>query len=68
MLASLAALDIDSPEFEVQFAAFKQAVTQHAESEEEDEFPALESAYDEAARRDLGRRFVEVFNSAGGKV
>lgn len=47
-LAELEDLDVDSPEFETKFAAFRTAVLAHAKAEERLEFPALRQNTDEA--------------------
>jgi hypothetical protein len=58
-LAVLSAMDVDSDDFEIQFAEFKTAVTEHAEAEQTHEFPIVEHACSEAARIELGRRFLK---------
>jgi len=65
-ILALSKLDFDSADFDEQFAEFKQAVSNHAESEEEDEFPALESELSVEERKDLGRHFLQEFAAAGG--
>jgi len=65
-IAALSKLDVDSADFEAQFAEFKQAVTDHAEAEENDEFPTLESKRSAEDREMLGKQFLAEFESAGG--
>jgi len=56
MLADLEKLDTDSEAFITQFAAFKQAVLLHAQSEESLEFPAVLQARSPEERASMGRR------------
>jgi hypothetical protein len=65
-IAALLELDVDSPEFTKQFAAFKQAVDDHAEAEETEEFSQLQQSLDEAKLLELGEEFLEKFTAAGG--
>jgi hypothetical protein len=58
-IAGLSALDVDSDEFDTQFATFKQAVTNHAEAEETNEFPIIEKAQSQERRIVLGRQFLQ---------
>ena len=44
VLASLEQMDVDSMEFDVQLAAFEQAVSRHAETEENQEFAVVQAA------------------------
>jgi hemerythrin superfamily protein len=66
VIASLSNLDVDSEEFDTQFAEFKQAVSDHAEAEEHDEFPGIESGRTADERRELGTQFLAAFQAAGG--
>jgi hemerythrin superfamily protein len=47
MLSDLEKLELDSAEFETQFASFREAVEIHAEREEAEVFPLLEKTTDE---------------------
>jgi hypothetical protein len=58
-IAALSALDADSDKFDTQFATFKQAVTDHAEAEETNEFPIIEKAHSEEQRIALGQQFLQ---------
>jgi hypothetical protein len=60
VIAELTILDVDSSEFETKFAALMQAVSDHAETEETDEFPIVETARSEADRITLGEKFLKV--------
>lgn len=55
-LAELEKLDVESPEFTERFAAFERAVSDHADQEENEEFPQLLSECDEQTQRKLGKR------------
>ncbi|HEY8729927.1 MAG TPA: hemerythrin domain-containing protein [Acidothermaceae bacterium] len=68
VIAALSELDVDSPEFDEQFAEFKQAVSDHAEAEEAQEFPTIQSGRSAAERQALGAEFLEQFEAAGGTV
>jgi len=68
VIAALSELDVDSPEFDEEFATFKQAVSDHAEAEETQEFPTIESARSVNERKELGDDFVAQFEAAGGTV
>ncbi|PNG18170.1 hemerythrin domain-containing protein [Streptomyces cahuitamycinicus] len=57
-LARLEKLDVNSPEFDVQLAQFQQDVLSHAQHEETEEFPALESGCTPEQRRTMGRRLL----------
>jgi len=65
-VAALSQLDVDSTEFDNQFAAFTAAVSTHAEAEERDEFPTLQSGRSDEQRQQLGREFLVKFAAAGG--
>ena len=67
VIARLSELDVDSSEFEAQFATFKSAVSAHAEAEENLEFPTLDST-SETERRQLGEQFLEEFRANGGEA
>lgn len=57
VIGRLTDLDVDSEEFEKAFADFKNAVAEHAEREESDEFPILEERPVEE-RIELGTAFL----------
>ena len=59
-LQKLEQMDIGSPEFLVEFKDFQQAVTDHADREEAEEFPALAR---EVSARDL-KRMVDAVRAA----
>jgi hemerythrin superfamily protein len=65
-VAALSQLDVDSPEFDSRFAAFTAAVSTHADAEESDEFPTLQSGRSAEQRQQLGREFLAEFAAAGG--
>jgi hypothetical protein len=54
-LAELEHLEVDSPAFASSFASFEKSVTEHAEAEEAEEFPAIVNGYTVDERRRLGR-------------
>ena len=56
ILAELEKLDTDSAAFTTKFAAFRQAVLLHAQSEESLEFPAVLQARSPEERAAMGRR------------
>jgi hemerythrin superfamily protein len=64
VIAELKKLDISSAEFDRMFAEFKQAVVDHAEHEETDEFPTVLEERDEDERRVMGERLSKVEASA----
>ncbi len=55
-LAELEDLDVDSAEFEAKFSSFAAAVVEHAQNEQNQEFPRILSAKDTEERARLGRR------------
>jgi hemerythrin superfamily protein len=65
-VAALLELDVDSAEFNTQFAAFKEAVDAHAEAEETEEFSTLQSVLDADKLQELGQEFLKKFAAAGG--
>ncbi len=67
VIAALSELDVDSPEFDEKFAEFKQAVSDHAEAEEKQEFPTIQSGRSASERKNLGDDFLAQFEAAGGK-
>ena len=54
-LADLEHLDVDSPTFAASFAEFETSVTEHAEAEENEEFPAIVNDYTVEERQRMGR-------------
>lgn len=54
VLKKLEGLDLTSPEFETTFASFEKAVGEHAQAEEDEEFPLVLSHCDEQQRRKMG--------------
>ncbi|MEU6878865.1 hemerythrin domain-containing protein [Streptomyces sp. NPDC046712] len=56
MLAELEELDVHSAEFNSRLIAFQQAVEDHAQREEREEFPAIRARCDIEDRRSMGRR------------
>jgi hemerythrin superfamily protein len=55
VLAELEKLDITSPEFDRTLRKLEKSVTEHAEHEEKQEFPAILSQRDEGRRADMGK-------------
>ncbi|MDX3854334.1 hemerythrin domain-containing protein [Streptomyces sp. AK02-01A] len=55
-LAALEKMDVGSPEFNARFAELERAVSDHAEHEEREEFPAVRAARSEAQLREMGAR------------
>jgi hemerythrin superfamily protein len=58
VIATLSAMDVKSSEFESTLAEFVKAVGQHAEAEENDEFPLIEQNSTPEKRRELGTAFL----------
>jgi len=54
-LAELEQLHVDSPAFAASFAQFEKSVTEHAEAEENEEFPAIVNDYTVEERQRMGR-------------
>lgn len=54
MLAVLEAMDVSSAEFDREFTEFEQAVTDHAEHEEQEEFPAVRARESQATLVGMG--------------
>lgn len=54
-LAELEHLNVDSPAFAASFAEFEKSVTEHAEAEESEEFPAIVRDYTVEERQRLGK-------------
>jgi hemerythrin superfamily protein len=68
VIAKLSSLDVTGSEFDQEFTEFMQAVSDHAESEEQEEFPVVEMARDEAQRQEMGSSFLAAFRAAGGQA
>ncbi len=60
VIAELRGLDVNGSEFDRKFADFKGAVVDHAEHEENDEFPSVLEERDEEERRVMGERLSKV--------
>jgi hypothetical protein len=58
VLAELEELSVDSPAFASRFAEFEQAVNEHAEAEESQEFPVILAQYTEEERQRMGKRLA----------
>jgi hemerythrin superfamily protein len=63
-IAELSALDVDSNAFGTKFSAFKKAVGDHAEAEEDHEFPLVKKARSAPERIELGQAFLDALNAA----
>jgi hypothetical protein len=59
VLKRLEKMDVSSPEFEQAIAEFEQAVSDHADHEETEEFPALVDQCTPEQRRQMGERLVQ---------
>jgi hemerythrin superfamily protein len=68
VIVTLSELDVDSAEFDEKFAEFKASVTEHAESEEDEEFPSLDSGRSPQQRQEMGRQFLETFEAASANA
>jgi hemerythrin superfamily protein len=66
VIAALSKLDVDSAEFDAQFATFTKAVSEHAEAEETQEFSAIQAERSDDDRQMLGKEFLAQFEAAGG--
>jgi hemerythrin superfamily protein len=58
-LGELAALDVDSDEFATRFADFMKAVSDHAEAEENQEFPSIFAGTSQEQRIEMGHAFLQ---------
>jgi hemerythrin superfamily protein len=67
VIAALEQLDVASDEFDTEFANLKQAVADHAEAEEHEEFPTMQANHSDEQRQMLGKGFLAEFHAAGGK-
>ncbi|MFC5728656.1 MULTISPECIES: hemerythrin domain-containing protein [Nocardioides] len=54
VLKELEEVDVGDPDFDVRLATLEHAVLQHAEAEEQEEFPIILQAYDAEVRRAMG--------------
>jgi hypothetical protein len=61
-VARLQQLDVDSAEFDRQFAEFTRAVHAHAEQEEAEVLPTLRKDFTEEDRRTMAEMFIDVEN------
>lgn len=66
VIATLKSLAVDSGDFDAKFAEFTKAVSDHAEAEEQDEFPTIRSGRSDEQRIELGEQFLSAFRTAGG--
>ena len=66
VVAKLKLLDVTSGDFETKFAEFTQAVSDHAEAEEHEEFPTIIANRSPEERHALGQQFLAAFAEAGG--
>lgn len=57
-LADLEKMDVSTPEFDEALATFEHAVASHAEREETEEFPTLQTGRDAQERSDLGTKLL----------
>lgn len=55
VLARLEKMDVSTPEFDQELAAFEKAVSDHADHEEKEEFPHVLAECDETERHVMGR-------------
>lgn len=58
VLSELEKLDIASAEFDQKFAALERSVSDHAEHEEREEFPAVSRAHSDEELREMGERLL----------
>ena len=58
VLKDLERLDVTSPEFEEKLAAFERAVDDHAEAEEQEEFPLVLASCDQDQRATMGKHML----------
>jgi hemerythrin superfamily protein len=56
VLAELEEMDVATPDFDAQLAKFERAVSDHADHEENEEFPHVMSTCDEEERIKMGKR------------
>lgn len=60
VLAELEKMDVNTAEFDAKFAAFERSVIDHAEHEEQEEFPVVRQRCEEDKLQGMGRRFEAV--------
>jgi len=60
VLAELEKMDVNSAEFDTKFATFEQSVIDHAEHEEQEEFPIVRQGSEEDKLKSLGRKLEAV--------
>ncbi|TQJ91264.1 hemerythrin domain-containing protein [Streptomyces sp. SLBN-31] len=60
VLAALEKMDVTDAEFDAELAKFEQAVVEHAEHEEQEEFPAVRAGCTEEQLRKMGQRLQTV--------
>jgi len=58
LLAELEKLDVGSPEFDEKFRTLEQDVLKHAQSEEQEEFPAVLATHDPIELQELGGKLL----------
>jgi hemerythrin superfamily protein len=56
VLKALEKMDVNSPDFDAKLADFEKAVSDHAEKEESEEFPAILQQCDEQKRATMGKQ------------
>ncbi|MEV6793284.1 hemerythrin domain-containing protein [Streptomyces sp. NPDC051320] len=64
VLSELEKMDLASPEFAAQLAEFEQAVIDHAEHEEREEFPAVRAGRTEEELQSMGKRLRKAERTA----
>nr|WSZ18828.1 hemerythrin domain-containing protein [Streptomyces canus] len=60
VLAELEKLDVASPEFDAELSRFERSVVEHAEHEEQEEFPAVRAGCTEEQLRKMGKHLQSV--------
>lgn len=58
VLKELEEMDVDSANFDAKLAAFQKSVDEHAEAEENDEFPHILRSCDDEERRTMGKHIL----------
>ncbi len=66
-MASLAKLDVSSPEFETKIKAFQAAVLKHAKAEETEEFNRLEGTVDPSRLQTMKNAVIDAEKQASIK-
>jgi len=64
VLSALEKLDVTDPEFAVRLAEFEQAVSDHADAEESEEFPFILARVDAEQQAKMGTRILKVQRAA----